>query len=84
MSSVDTVWLKRYDKVKLKVSVNTGRRTKSLELWAAPEERFEVGDIVTAGGMKVLIHSMNTGGRKLKRGSAASKNIRRIYGREVE
>jgi uncharacterized Zn finger protein len=84
VSSMDTVWLKRFDRVKLKVSVNTGRRTISRELWAGPEERFEVGDILTAGDMQLVIHSMNTGGRRLKRGIAAAKDIRRIYGREVE
>ena len=83
-SAVDTVWLKRYDRVKVKVSINTGRKTISRELWAAPDERFEIGDIVTAGNMKVLVHSLNTGGRRLRRGSAAAAEIRRLYGREVE
>jgi uncharacterized Zn finger protein len=34
--------------------------------------------------MKVLIHSLNTGGRRLRRGSAPASEVRRIYGREVE
>ena len=84
VSAVDTLWLKRYDKVKVKISMNTGRKTISRELWAAPGEEFEVGDVLTVGDLKLLIHSMNTGGRKLKRGSAPAKKIRRIYGREVE
>jgi len=83
-STADTLWLRRYDKVKVKVSVNTGRKTISRELWAAPDEQFEIGDVISAGDMKVLVHSMNTGSRKLKRGSAAARKIRRIYGREVE
>ena len=83
-SSVDTLWLKRYDRVKVKVSVNTGRKTVSRDFWAAPDERFEIGDIVSAGDMKVLVHSLNTGGRRLRRGSARADEIRRLYGREVE
>jgi len=83
-STADTVWLKRYDKVKVKISVNTGRKTISREIWAAPDEKFEIGDVVAAGDMKLLIHSLNTGGRKLKRGAASARSIRRIYGREVE
>jgi len=83
-SAVDTVWLKRYDRVKVKVSVNTGRKTVSRDFWAAPDERFEIGDIVTAGNMKVLVHSLNTGERRLRRGSACASEIRRLYGREVE
>ena len=83
-TSVDTLWLKRYDRVKVKVSVNTGRKTVSRDFWAAPDERFEIGDVVSAGDMKVLIHSLNTGGRRLRRGSAPASEVRRIYGREVE
>ncbi|MBM4248774.1 MAG: hypothetical protein FJ149_04955 [Euryarchaeota archaeon] len=83
-SSIGTLWLKRHDRVKVKVSINTGRKTISRELWAAPDERFEVGDIVTAGDVKVLVHSINTGGRRLRRGSAEAATIRRLYGREVE
>lgn len=83
-SSIVRLWLKRHDRVKVKVSINTGRRTISRELWAAPDERFEVGDIVSAGDIKVLVHSINTGGRRLRRGSAEAGTIRRLYGREVE
>lgn len=83
-STAETVWLKRYDKVKVKISVNTGRKTISREIWAAPDEQFEIGDVVSAGDMKLLVHSLNTGGRRLKRGSASARDIRRIYGREVE
>jgi uncharacterized Zn finger protein len=83
-SAVDTLWLKRYDRVKVKVSVNTGRKTVSRDFWAAPDERFEIGDVISAGDMKVLVHSLNTGGRRLRRGSAVASEIRRLYGREVE
>ena len=84
VSEITKLWLKRYDKVKVKVSINTGRRTVSREIWAAPEEEFEIGDVVTAGDIKVLVHSINAGGRRIRRGAAKACAIRRLYGREVE
>jgi uncharacterized Zn finger protein len=83
-SEISILWMKRYDKVKVKVSINTGRRTASREIWAAPTEEFEIGDVVTAGDMKVLVHSINAGGRRIRRGAVRASEIRRIYGREVE
>jgi uncharacterized Zn finger protein len=83
-SEITMLWLKRYDKVKVKVSINTGRRTSSREIWAAPEEEFEIGDVVTAGDIKVLVHSINAGGRRIRRGAVKACETRRIYGREVE
>ena len=81
---ISTLWLKRYDKVKVKLSINTGRRTVSRELWASPEEEFEVGDILGAGDMKVLIHSISAGGRRVRRGTVKAAEVSRMYGREVE
>jgi uncharacterized Zn finger protein len=81
---ITVLWMKRYDKVKVKVSINTGRRTTSREIWAEPREEFEIGDVIAAGDMKVLVHSINAGGRRIRRGSVKASGIRRIYGREVE
>lgn len=81
---ITTLWLKRYDKVKVRISINTGRRTVSKEIWASPEEKFEIGDVITAGDMKVLVHSISSGGRRVRRGSVTARGARRIYGREVE
>jgi len=83
-SEISVLWLKRYDKVKVRVSINTGRRTASREIWASPQEEFEIGDVVTAGDMKVLVHSINAGGRRIRRGAVRASEVRRIYGREVE
>jgi uncharacterized Zn finger protein len=83
-SEITMLWLKRYDKVKVKLSINTGRRTQSREIWAAPDEEFEIGDVVSAVDMKVLVHSINAGGRRIRRGAVKACAIRRIYGREVE
>jgi len=81
---IQTVWLKRFDRVRVRVSVNAGRRTLPRELWAAPEDEIGVGDVVSAGGVRVLVHSLSVGGRRLRRGSARARDISRLYGREVE
>ncbi|MEM4729542.1 MAG: HVO_0476 family zinc finger protein [Thermoplasmata archaeon] len=79
-----TLWLKRFDRVRVRVSVNAGRRTLPREFWAPPEKEVAIGDVVEAGGVRVLVHSMSVGGRKLRKGSAKARDIVRIYGREVE
>jgi uncharacterized Zn finger protein len=81
---ITTIWLKRYDKLRVKVSINAGRSTVTRELWAAPEEEFEVGDVLNVQDMKVLVHAIKVPTRKLHRGSAKAKDIRRLYGREVD
>ena len=81
---ITTLWLKRYDKVRVKVSINWGKRTVARELWAAPEEEFERGDVVTVGDIKVLVHSIKTPAGKVHRGSVKARLIRRLYGREVQ
>jgi len=81
---ITTLWLKRYDKVRVKFSINAGRRTVTRELWAAPDEEFEVGDVFNVQDMKVLVHAIKVPTRKLHRGSAKARDIRRLYGREVD
>src|SRR5881396_1107579 len=47
--SIDTVWAKRIDQVRVKFSVNKGNRTVPHEVVAAADEEFEIGEIVDLG-----------------------------------
>jgi len=83
-SSVKTVWAKQVDRTKVKLSVNKGNRTVAHELDAAPDEEFEVGDIVDLGRERVLIHRIHVReGRTLRRGSASAEDIVRMYAKRV-
>ncbi len=82
-ANVRTLWAKQRDHVRVKFSVNKGNRTVPHELKAAPDEEFEVGDIVDLGRERAVIHRIHAGGRTLRRGSARAEDIVRMYGKVV-
>ena len=80
---VSTLWAKRTDRVRVKFSVNKGNRTVPHEVLAAPDEEFEVGDIVDLGRDRAVIHHIRTQQRTIHDGSARAEEIVRMYGRVV-
>ena len=78
-----TLWAKRMDRVIVKISVNKGNRTVPHELEAAPDEEFEIGDIVDLGRERAVIHKMHVGTTTMRRGVARAEDIVRMYGRLV-
>lgn len=82
-SEVGTVWAKRYDRVRVRISVARGRRTKSDEAWLEPSQSVGVGDILDFGERSVLVNSIKVKGRNLRRGSASAGDIVRLYGRYI-
>ena len=82
-SEIKTIWAKRYDKLKIKVSINKADKTVSKSLIAVPDEEFFIGDILTFGRMKVVVHAIKTNDRSIKRGFAPARDIVRVYGRMV-
>ena len=80
---IRTLFTKRYDRVRVKVSINRGSRTTSRNIYVAPEEEFEVGDILEVDGIKAVIHRMKLDEHFITRGSAPAKKIVRIYAKEV-
>jgi len=82
-SEVDTIWAKRADKVWVPFSVNMGNRTVARRVLAAPDEEFEVGDIVDLGKERALVHRIRTAHRTLDHGSVTADEIVRVYGRVV-
>jgi uncharacterized Zn finger protein len=82
-SEVSTIWAKRIDRVRVKFSVNKGNRTVALDLVAAPDEEFEVGEIVDLGKNRALIHHIRTRHRTLREGIVRADEIVRMYGRVV-
>ena len=79
----ETIWAKRVDKVRVKFSVNKRNRTIAVDLVAAPDEEFAVGDIVDLGKNRAVIHHIRTAHRTLREGSERADAIVRMYGRVV-
>jgi len=80
---IGTIWAKRTDQVRVKFSVNKGNRTVPHEVLAAPDEEFEIGEIVDLGKARAIVHHIRTRHRTLRQGSVRAEEIVRMYGRVV-
>ncbi|MGD9963552.1 MAG: HVO_0476 family zinc finger protein [Thermoplasmata archaeon] len=80
---IDTVWAKRFDKLKVPFSVNNHGRTFSDFVMAVPDEEFFIGDIIELDKKPVAIHSIRIEERTIRRGSALARDITRVYGAVV-
>ena len=80
---VSTLWAKRMDRVRVKFSVNKGNRTVPHDVLAAPDEEFEVGEIVDLGRDRAVVHHIRTQHRTLHEGRVRADEIVRMYGRVV-
>ena len=81
--AVATIWAKRIDQVRVKFSVNKGNRTVPHEVLAAPDEEFEVGEIVDLGKDRAVVHHIRTRLRTIRMGRVRADEIVRMYGRVV-
>jgi len=79
--NIKALWVKRFDILSVKVSVNDGRRTYSVRTEADPDDEFTVGMMMTFEDFDALIHAIKTKDRLLKKGSAEARDITRIYGK---
>jgi len=78
-SEIKTIWGKRFDKVRVKISVNKNQKTLAAELFALPEEEFYVGDTFTVGKDEVVIHSIKVNEGMVREGGVAARDIVRVY-----
>jgi len=78
---VTALWAKKFDRLRLKISINKGSRTFTRTVWAVPDEEFFVGDVMRIKGDNIGIHRIKTENKILKRGSAEARNIVRLYGK---
>jgi len=78
-AEIATIWAKYHEKVPVKVSVVAKGKTYSRKIWAAPEEEFEVGDIIEMSAGSCVIYSIKTNERNLRRGYAKAEDILRVY-----
>ncbi len=82
-SRIDTVWAKRFDKLKVLFSVNNHGKTFSDFMMAVPDEEFFIGDILEFQKKQVVVHSIRIQERTIRKGSALARDIVRVYGAVV-
>jgi len=76
---IDTIWAKKFSKVRVPFSVSHAGKSYSDHVLALPDEEFFVGDIVTVGRHEVVIHTIKTEGRVMRTGGTQAREIVRVY-----
>jgi uncharacterized Zn finger protein len=82
-NEIKTIWAKRFDKVRVRISVNKTSKTLAAELTALPDEEFFVGDILNIGRDNVVIHYIKTRDGMVRQGGVPARDIVRIYGKSA-
>jgi uncharacterized Zn finger protein len=81
VDNVKALWVKQYDLLSVKVSVNDGQKTYSVRTEAVPDEEFTIGMLLEYDDFDALVHAIKTKDRLMKKGSAEAREITRIYGK---
>ncbi|MCJ2532464.1 MAG: hypothetical protein LN411_00870 [Candidatus Thermoplasmatota archaeon] len=76
---IDTIWGKRFDKVKVLFSVNHHGKTYAEHMIVSPDEEFFIGDMIDVGKRSVVIHTIKTDSKTLRMGAALARDIVRVY-----
>jgi uncharacterized Zn finger protein len=80
-TDITRLWVKQFDVLIVKVSVNDDRRTYSLRVQAEPDDEFVVGTQLEFEDFNCLIHAIKTKTGLVKRGAAEARDIVRVYGK---
>ena len=80
-TNVKKIWVKQFDVLSIKVSVNDNSRTYSLRVEALPDDEFVVGTQLSFEDFDCLIHAIKTKHSLVKKGAAEARDITRIYGK---
>ena len=80
-TNVKKIWVKQFDVLSIKVSVNDDSRTYSLRVEALPDDEFVVGTQLSFEDFDCLIHAIKTKHSLVKKGAAEARDITRIYGK---
>ena len=80
---IDSVWLKRYDRVNVKFSINRGDKTVSKKISAVPDEDFLIGDSFQIDRDMVVIHKIKTRYGFVQEGSVKARDIVRVYAKRI-
>ncbi len=76
---IDTAWGKRFDKVRVPLSVSHLGKTFSESVLAVPDEEFFIGDMLKVGRHDVVVHTIKIKDKTLKAGGARARDIVRVY-----
>ncbi|AGI48473.1 putative archaeal Zn-finger protein [Thermoplasmatales archaeon BRNA1] len=82
-TEIKELWVKDYDVLQVKVSVNDNTRTYPMYTEAEPDDEFAVGMMMHFDKWDAVITTIKTKEKLLRRGSAEARDISRIYAKIV-
>ena len=78
-TEVKALWVKSFDVLMVKVSVNDYKKTYPMLCEADPDDEFTVGMYMHFDLWDCVIHAIKTNDRLLRKGTAEARDIVRIY-----
>ncbi len=81
---IKTLWLQRYDRVKVKFSINKKDVTVSKSIFASPDEEFYIGDSLQIDRDYIVIHRIKTERGIVRKGGVQARDIVRVYGKKID
>ena len=81
---IKTLWTRYFNEIIVKISINKGRKTESLDLIVLPTEEFTVGEVIQVGKKNLRIYKIKVAARVLNRtgAKAIAKDVVRVYGKK--
>lgn len=80
---VKALWVKSFDILHVKASINDYKRTYPMYLEAEPDDEFTIGMIMNFDTWDAVIHAIKTKTKLMRRGTAEARDIVRIYGKKL-
>jgi len=78
---VDTIWVKKVDQVRVKVTYMKTGRARSRDVFTDPDAEICVGDMLEFGRDRAIVDRIKVAERVMYRGCARAAEIKRVYAR---
>ncbi|MCQ2079661.1 MAG: hypothetical protein MJZ38_06385 [archaeon] len=78
-TEIKALWVKAFDTLKVKVSVNDYKKTYPMLCESEPDDEFTVGMFMHFDLWDCVIHAIKTKDKLIRKGTAEARNIVRIY-----
>jgi uncharacterized Zn finger protein len=76
---IGTIWAKRFNSLPIKISISHGPRTYSRKVFAAPDEEFEIGDMIRFDEYNAVIKKIKDTSGMVNTGFVKGRDIIRVY-----
>jgi uncharacterized Zn finger protein len=80
---ITTIWAKIYDKILLKISVASSKKTEGVSLVVSCDKKIRIGEIIRLNSKNISVYKIRLKSRTLDKGSALARDIVRVYCREL-